>query len=83
MNINIEGMSLLQALNAVQKLQTFLDQSVQDRIDFTREWSMRENATENGTFMAYMWKEECIKHLLTELREAIVLRFDPPPGDKK
>ena len=76
MNLNIEGMSLSQALNAVAKIQTILDQAAQDRADFVSRHGMSENATENGTLMAYYWHEQVLKHLAMELRDSIVRKFE-------
>lgn len=77
MKIDTTEMGLAQALNAIQQLQTWLDEAHSDRVMFTERWAMREDSTENGTLMAHLWREKSIEHLLTCLRESICERFDP------
>ena len=78
MQIDIKDMPLSQALNAIQQLQTWRDEALQERVEFHQEYAMQEGATEDGTLMAHLWRDECLKHLLSSLREAVCDKFDPP-----
>ena len=77
MKINIKDMTLNQGMNALQKIQTWLDCAAQDRIDFLAEWGTTDDK-QNGQIMAHLWREECLRHLAASLREALTARFDPP-----
>lgn len=81
MDIDIQEMSLVQSLNAIQRMQSWLDEALQDRVEFTQEWGMRNDATENGVLMAHFWREQAIEHVLKCLRESVCERFDPPTPD--
>jgi hypothetical protein len=70
----VEGMSLQQALNTAMKMQTFLDEAVRDRGDFLARWG-EQSGVENGTYLAYIVREDSIKRATVALREAIVAKF--------
>jgi hypothetical protein len=70
----VEGMSLQQALNSVMKMQTFLDEAVRDRGDFLSRLG-EQSGVENGTYLAYIVREDSIKRAAVALREAIVAKF--------
>lgn len=77
MQLDIDNMPLAQALNALSKLQTWLDQALADRMDFIQEWGMRgSDQTKNGILMAHLWREEAIKLLMSSLREAICNKYE-------
>ena len=74
MKININEMSLRQILNAIQRLQTWLDEALQERVESMED--LGPNRELNGDFMALLWREDALRELLTALREGACERFD-------
>jgi uncharacterized protein YaaQ len=70
----VEGMSLRQCLNAAMKLQSMLDEAAQDRADFLAR-AGGFIGTDNGTYLAYIIREDAIKALASALRDAIIAKF--------
>ena len=67
-------MSLRQCLNAAMKTQTLLDEAAQDRSDFVAR-AGGTIGTDNGTYVAYLLREESAKLVAVALRDAMVARF--------
>ena len=70
----VEGMSLRQGLNAAMKLQSMLDEAAQDRVDFLAR-AGGSISTDNGTYLAYIVREDALRALASALRDAIVAKF--------
>jgi hypothetical protein len=70
----VEGMSLRQGLNAAMKLQSMLDEASQDRVDFLAR-AGGSLGTDNGTYLAYIVREDAIRALASALRDAIIAKF--------
>jgi hypothetical protein len=70
----VEGMSLRQGLNAAMKLQSMLDEAAQDRADFLAR-AGGSIGTDNGTYLAYIVREDALRALASALRDAIIAKF--------
>jgi hypothetical protein len=70
----VEELSLRQCLKAAMKLQSMLDEAAQDRVDFLAR-AGGSLGTDNGTYLAYIVREDAIRALASALRDAIVAKF--------
>ncbi len=70
----VSSLSLQQSLNAVMTMQTFLNESTQARADFLSRWG-EQSRSENGTYLAYLIREDAIKRATVAMCESIVARW--------
>ena len=78
MKINIEQMTLSQGLDCIQRLQSWLDECLQDRVEFMQEWANSgQDDRGYGILMAHVWREEAMKHLLQSLRDEVCDKYEP------